>query len=113
MMPANRFLAIRIRYVTNAGSRVIMQAVDVGMKSKLPQTLELEAELLRLNTLVRQRRAQLERLEKCPNKSCECRAVWRQVVEENLAGQVGKIRRKIRPKAKSKAKAVKPKRARA
>jgi hypothetical protein len=99
-MPSRRSLATRIRHVTNAHRRVIIHGVDVGMKSKLPQTLELEAELLRLNTLVRQRRAQLARLEKCPNKTCECRAVWRQVVEENLAGQVGKIRRKIRPKPK-------------
>ena len=65
------------------------------MKSKQREAFELEAELLRLNTLVRQRRAQLARLEKCPHKDCECRTVWREVVEKNLAGQVGKIRRQV------------------
>ncbi len=72
------------------------------MKSKQPQIPELEAELIRLNTIVRQRRAQLARLKKCPNKDCECRAVWRKVIEQTLAGQVGRIRRKIRPITKSK-----------
>ncbi len=66
------------------------------MKSKQREAVELEAELLRLNNLVRQRRAQLIRLEKCPNKDCECRLVWREVVEKNLAGQMGKIRREVR-----------------
>src|SRR5215468_6524134 len=66
------------------------------MKSKQQQVLELEAELLRLNSLVRQRRKQLAFLEKCPNKNCECRRVWRQVVEKNLAQQVGKIGRHVR-----------------
>ncbi len=70
------------------------------MKSKERQVLDLEAELLRLNDLVRARRAQLARLEKCPNKDCECRAVWREVVEKNLSLQVGKVRRQVRPKAK-------------
>ena len=69
------------------------------MKSKQQQVLELEAELLRLNSLVRQRRKQLAFLEKCPNKNCECRRVWRQVVERNLAQQVGKIRRQVRTRA--------------
>jgi hypothetical protein len=67
----------------------------------------LEAELMRLNLLVRERRKQLDRLEKCPNKDCPCRFVWRERVEENLAGQVSKIRRHVRTKnnkpAKSKA----------
>jgi hypothetical protein len=71
------------------------------MKSKERESVELESELLRLNTLVRQRRAQLARLEKCPNKSCECRAVWREHVEKMLAGQVGKIRRRVRSNGKS------------
>jgi hypothetical protein len=65
------------------------------MKGKKQQTLQLESELLRLNNLVRARRKQLARLEDCPNKSCECRAVWREVVEKKLAGQVGKIRRQV------------------
>ena len=66
------------------------------MKSKQQQILELEAELLRLNSLVRQRRKQLAFLEKCPNKNCECRRVWQRIVEKNLAQQVGKIRRQVR-----------------
>jgi hypothetical protein len=66
------------------------------MKSKQREGLELEAELVRLNTLVRQRRQQLARLEKCPNKDCECRRIWREVVEKDLARQVGKIRRHVR-----------------
>ena len=66
------------------------------MKSKQREALELEAELVRLNTLVRQRRQQLARLEKCPNKDCECRRIWREVVEKDLARQVGKIRRHVR-----------------
>jgi hypothetical protein len=70
------------------------------MKRKQDGAAELEAELLRLNNLVRQRRKQLAFLAKCPNKDCECRAVWREVVEKNLAGQVGKIRRHVNgPKA--------------
>jgi hypothetical protein len=72
------------------------------MKSKAREVLELEAELLNLNELVRRRRAQLARLAECPHTDCECRAVWRQVIEKDLAGQVGKIRRQVRsaPKAK-------------
>jgi hypothetical protein len=65
---------------------------------KLQEATDLEAELLRLNTLVRERRKQLARLEKCPNKDCPCRVVWRNHVEKNLAGQVGKIRRKVSSK---------------
>jgi hypothetical protein len=65
------------------------------MKSKQKKAVELEAELLRLNDLVRARRAQLARLEACPNKNCECRAVWRETVEKNLARQVGKVRYKV------------------
>jgi hypothetical protein len=65
------------------------------MKSKQRDAIELEAELVRLNTLVRERRKQLARLAACPNKTCECRLVWREVVEKKLAGQVGKIRRQV------------------
>lgn len=67
-------------------------------KSKQPNAIELEAELLRLNALVRRRRAQLARLEKCPNPDCECRLVWRDVVERTLAKQVGRVRRQVRQK---------------
>jgi hypothetical protein len=78
------------------------------MNSKRQQALELEAELLRLNALVRQRRAQLERLEKCPNHDCECRRVWREVVEGDLAAQVGKIRQQVKPAPRT-AKSKRPK----
>ena len=67
---------------------------------------DLEAELVRLNALVRERRKQLDRLDKCPNKDCPCRFVWREHVEKNLAGQVGEVRRRVRDKA---AKLTKPK----
>ena len=60
------------------------------------EATDLEAELLRLNTLVRERRKQLARLEKCPNKDCPCRVVWRDHVEKNLAGQVGRVQRRVR-----------------
>ncbi len=66
---------------------------------------ELEADLVRLNALVRERRKQLVRLEKCPNKDCPCRFVWREHVEKNLAGQVSKIRRDVRSKPAKSAKA--------
>ena len=65
------------------------------MNGKQRETTDLEAELLRLNALVRERRKQLARLEKCPNKDCQCRLVWREQVEKNLKGQVGKIRRQV------------------
>ena len=67
---------------------------------------DLEAELVRLNALVRERRKQLDRLDKCPNKDCPCRFVWREHVEKNLAGQVGKIRHHVLGKS---GKAAKPK----
>ena len=60
---------------------------------------DLEAELMRLNSLARERRKQLARLEKCPNKDCPCRFVWREHVEKNLAGQVSEIRRRVRGKS--------------
>jgi len=66
------------------------------MKDGKPQeATELEADLVRLNVLVRERRKQLARLEKCPNRDCPCRLVWRDHVEKNLAGQVRKIRRRV------------------
>jgi hypothetical protein len=74
------------------------------MKSTQRQAAELEAELLKLNTLVRERRKQLARLEACPNKDCECRRVWREVVEKNLTRQVGKIRKHVRGKRATKLK---------
>jgi hypothetical protein len=76
----------------------------MNMKNKKRQTAELEAELLRLNTLVRERRDQLARLENCPNKDCECRRVWREVVETNLTRQVGKVRQEVRRKSARKIK---------
>jgi hypothetical protein len=76
------------------------------MKSKRIAALELEAELVRLNALVRARRKQLAFLAKCPNKDCECRAVWRDVVEKNLAGQMGRIRRQVRSKSSRNGKAL-------
>ena len=66
----------------------------------------LEDELLRLNALVRERRKQLARLEKCPNKDCPCRFVWREQVEKNLEGQVGRIQQRVHGKS---AKLAKPK----
>ncbi len=73
------------------------------MKNGKPRdATELEAELVMLNALLRERRKQLARLEKCPNKDCPCRFVWRNHVEKNLAGQVRKIRRQVgalRPKS--------------
>lgn len=51
---------------------------------------------MRLNLLVRERRDQLARLDKCPNKDCPCRFVWREHVEKNLAGQVSTVRRHVR-----------------
>jgi hypothetical protein len=68
----------------------------MAMKSKQMDATELEAELMRLNALVRERRQQLARLKNCPNQHCPCRVVWRDVVEKGLASQVGKIRRNVR-----------------
>ena len=74
------------------------------MKRTQRQAAELESELLRLNTLVRERRKQLARLESCPKKDCECRRVWREVVEKNLSRQVGKVRKHVKGKRTSKSK---------
>jgi hypothetical protein len=84
------------------------------MNRKQQEATEIEAELVRLNALVRERRQQLGRLEECPNKDCPCRLVWRNHIEQNLAGQVSKVRRQVRgkpakvakPKSRSKTKAV-------
>ena len=65
------------------------------MSGKRRETTDLEAELLRLNALIQERRKQLARLETCPNKDCPCRFVWREQVEKNLEGQVLKIRRQV------------------
>ncbi len=65
------------------------------MKDKKREVMELEAELLRLNSLVRDRRAQLLRLDQCPNKSCQCRLVWQEHVDRTLSRQMGKIRRQV------------------
>ena len=78
---------------------------------KMRQATDLEAELLRLNTLVRERRKQLARLETCPNKDCPCRVVWHNHVEKGLAGQVGEIRRRVKAKAEKKTKTKSNKRA--
>ena len=69
------------------------------MNGKKREATDLEAELLRLNALVRERRKQLARLEKCPNKDCPCRFVWREQVEKNLEGQVGRIRQRVRARS--------------
>jgi hypothetical protein len=66
---------------------------------KARKATHIEAELLRLNALVRERRKQLARLDKCPNKDCPCRFVWREQVEKNLEGQVGRIRQQVRGKS--------------
>ncbi len=88
---------MRTSHVTKrVSSGMVRASVIAEMKKKNTQVVELEAELLRLNNLVRQRRAQLERLKRCPNKDCECRAVWNEVIEQNLAGQVVKIRKQIK-----------------
>jgi hypothetical protein len=77
------------------------------MKRKQQKPAELEAELTRLNELVRQRRKTLTRLAQCPNTDCECRVVWREHTEKSLAGQVGKVSRHVKAKTQAKAKAPK------
>ena len=75
---------------------------------KPQEPTDLEAQLVRLNALARERRKQLARLEKCPNKDCPCRFVWREHVERNLAGQVGKIQRQVRGEPAKSAKSARP-----
>jgi len=70
------------------------------MKSTKQKVVALEAELLRLNSMVRARREQLAKLETCPHKDCECRAVWHKAMETDLASQMGKISQSVRPKSK-------------
>jgi hypothetical protein len=65
------------------------------MSSKPRETLALEAELIRLNALVRERRQQLARLKACPNPECPCRVVWKNKVEEGLAEQMRKIGKQV------------------
>jgi hypothetical protein len=65
------------------------------MSSKPRETLELEAELIRLNALVRERRQQLARLKACPNPECPCRVVWKNKVDEGLADQMRKIGKQV------------------
>jgi hypothetical protein len=93
--------------MTSAGSRAMICKIAIMTKRKLQASAEIEAELLRLNALVRERREQLARLEKCPNPECPCRVVWRNHVEKNLAQQVGVIRREVRSKS-SAGKAARP-----
>jgi hypothetical protein len=80
--------------MTNDGSGFIFLASF--MKRSGPRSAKLESELVRLNELVRQRRQQLARLEDCPNHKCECRHVWREVVENKLAIQVSKVGKHVR-----------------
>jgi hypothetical protein len=70
----------------------------VTTKSTRQKAAELEGELLRLNDLVRARRKQLASLEECPNKECECRRVWHEVVEKKIHHQVGKVGKQVRKK---------------
>jgi len=66
------------------------------MKSSESGPAELESELIRLNSLIRARRKQLALLERCPHTECECRALWTEVTEKKLAGQMGKVRKHVR-----------------
>ena len=70
------------------------------MKRKQDEKLKLEAELLKLNALVRERREQLDSIRDCPNHACRCRAVWKEHVEKTLSGQMRKIRQQIGAKTK-------------
>jgi len=79
----------------------------IATNSKKTDATKLEAELARLNALVRERRGQLARLKDCPDQQCPCRLVWREVVEEKLTSQLGKIRRKVNSR---RAKPARPKR---
>jgi hypothetical protein len=65
------------------------------MKSKKDEAIKLEAELVKLNALVRARRQTLARLQTCPNSNCECRELWRDHTEKSLAKQVGQVRKVV------------------
>ncbi len=81
--------------------------------NRVADAAELEAELIRLNTLVRARRKQLARLQRCPHKDCECRTVWRDVVEKSLAHQMGKIRQQVKSKPARRTSSRRPSRSKA
>ena len=81
--------------MTIAQSRVKLPG-KTDMISKPQQTLELEAELMRLNALVRERRQQMARLDDCPNPECPCRVVWKDKVEKGLASQMRKIGKQVK-----------------
>jgi hypothetical protein len=70
----------------------------MSTNGKPPNATKLEAELAWLNMLLRERRKQLGRLEKCPNKDCPCRFIWREHVEKRLTGQISKIRQRVSAK---------------
>src|SRR6516225_7940343 len=84
--------------MTTQRKRAILRGKRGNMKRPQSETAELEAELLRLNALVRERRKQLARLEYCPHNDCECRRVWNEITEKKLARQVGNIRQKVKAK---------------
>ena len=71
------------------------------MRSKVKVAAALEDELMRLNTLVRERREQLDKLTSCPNSDCPCRVVWKDQVEKKLAGQVHRIRKHVHASPKT------------
>jgi hypothetical protein len=95
--------------VTNCPGQAKVCPLFMTIDGKPHKASELETELMRLSLLVRERRKQLARLDKCPNTDCPCRFVWREHVEANLAGQVGKVRHQVNAKP---SKARKPKAAR-
>ena len=83
--------------MTTAGWQVSIYPDIMARSTKKPDATELEAELARLNALVRERRKHLASLKNCPNQQCPCRVAWRGVVEKNLSSQLGRIRRKVSP----------------
>jgi len=81
--------------MTNAKVCVIVAQLSSEMKSKKREVMKLEAELVKLNALVRARRHTLTRLQTCPNTTCECRVLWCNTTEKRLAKQVGKVRKVV------------------
>lgn len=65
------------------------------MTTKTRQTIELEAELKRLNALVRERREFLASLVTCPNSDCPCRVEWKDRADKGLARQMRKIGKQV------------------